>query len=204
MSGCWLEAGAKGRTGAAIQTLLGLQPKTARVIRNDETVEVSIDDLAENDIILVRPGERIPVDGMVIDGSSNVDESMITGEPLAVSKGKDDQITGGTVNGTGSLTFRATRVGTETTLAQIIRMVEEAQGAKLPIQGLVDKVTMWFVPAVLVLAVLTVVVWLLVGPDPALTFALVAGAGNDQNRNPCDKSKGECGIRTNQQPDNDG
>lgn len=173
--GRWLEARAKGRTGAAIQALLGLQAKTARVLRDGESVEVDIDRLAIGDLVLVRPGERIPVDGAVTDGASNVDESMITGEPLAVPKSADDFVTGGTVNGTGSLTFAATRVGADTTLAQIIRMVEEAQGAKLPIQGLVDRVTMWFVPAVLALALLTVSVWLLVGPDPALTFALVAG-----------------------------
>lgn len=173
--GRWLEAGAKGRTGAAIQSLLGLQPKNALVIRNGETVEVSIDQLNVHEVVVVRPGERIPVDGLVTDGTSNVDESMITGEPLPVSKSLGDPVTGGTVNGTGSLTFSATRVGAETTLAQIIRMVEEAQGAKLPIQGLVDRVTMWFVPAVLGLAALTITVWLMFGPDPALTFALVAG-----------------------------
>jgi P-type Cu+ transporter len=173
--GRWLEARAKGRTGAAIQALLGLQVKTARVLRDGEAHEVDIDTLQAGDTVLVRPGERIPVDGTVTEGVSNVDESMITGEPLAVSKSDGDVVTGGTVNGTGSLTFRATRVGADTTLAQIIRMVEDAQGAKLPIQGLVDRVTMWFVPAVLVMAALTVAVWLAIGPDPALTFALVAG-----------------------------
>jgi Cu+-exporting ATPase len=173
--GRFLEARAKGRTGAAIQTLLGLQAKTARVLRAGETVEIEIDALQLGDVILVGPGERIPVDGQVNDGKSNVDESMITGEPLPVSKAAGNMVTGGTVNGTGSLTFQATRVGADTTLAQIIRMVEDAQGAKLPIQGLVDRVTMWFVPAVLVFAILTVIVWMIVGPDPALTFALVAG-----------------------------
>lgn len=173
--GRWLEARAKGRTGAAIQALLGLQVRTARVVRGGETVEVDVDALAVGDVILVRPGERIPVDGEVTEGSSNVDESMISGEPVPVQKAAGAAVTGGTVNGTGSLTFKAARVGSDTTLAQIIRMVEEAQGAKLPIQGLVDRVTLWFVPAVMVLSALTVVVWLLVGPDPALTFALVAG-----------------------------
>jgi Cu+-exporting ATPase len=115
------------------------------------------------------------VDGAVSDGTSNVDESMITGEPLPVPKALGDSVTGGTVNGSGSLTFTATRVGADTTLAQIIRMVQDAQGAKLPIQGLVDRVTMWFVPAVLFFAITTVIVWMIVGPDPALTFALVAG-----------------------------
>lgn len=173
--GRWLEARAKGRTGAAIQALLGLQVRTANVLKDGVTVEVDVDALAVGDTILVRPGERIPVDGDVIDGSSNVDESMITGEPVPVSKAAGAVVTGGTVNGTGSLTFKAGRVGSDTTLAQIIRMVEEAQGAKLPIQGLVDRVTLWFVPAVMFLAALTVAVWLIVGPDPALTFALVAG-----------------------------
>ena len=173
--GRWLEARAKGRTGAAIQALLGLQVRTARVLKDGETVEVDVDALGVGDTILVRPGERIPVDGEVVDGTSNVDESMITGEPVPVAKAAGATVTGGTVNGTGSLTFRALRVGLDTTLAQIIRMVEEAQGAKLPIQGLVDRVTLWFVPAVMALAALTVVVWLVFGPDPALTFALVAG-----------------------------
>ncbi|GAA6189915.1 heavy metal translocating P-type ATPase [Litorivita sp. NS0012-18] len=173
--GRWLEARAKGRTGAAIQALLGLQVRTARVLRDGETVEVDVDVLRKGDTILVRPGERIPVDGEVLEGSSNVDESMITGEPVPVTKAAGATITGGTVNGTGSLTFRASRVGADTTLAQIIRMVEDAQGAKLPIQGLVDRVTLWFVPAVMALAALTVVIWLVVGPDPAITFALVAG-----------------------------
>ncbi|TRD15599.1 heavy metal translocating P-type ATPase [Palleronia caenipelagi] len=173
--GRWLEARAKGRTGAAIQALLSLQVRTARVLRDGETVEVDVDTLAVGDLILVRPGERIPVDGDVTEGTSNVDESMITGEPVPVAKSAGAAVTGGTVNGTGSLTFRAARVGADTTLAQIIHMVEEAQGAKLPIQGLVDRVTLWFVPAVMAFAVLTVVVWLILGPDPALTFALVAG-----------------------------
>ena len=173
--GRWLEARAKGRTGAAIQALLGLQVRTARVLRDSATVEVDVDDLAVGDVVIVRPGERIPVDAGVTDGSSNVDESMITGEPVPVRKESGDTVTGGTVNGTGSLTLRARRVGADTTLAQIIRMVEEAQGAKLPIQGLVDRITLWFVPAVMGLAALTVAVWLAVGPDPALTFALVAG-----------------------------
>ncbi|WP_425041330.1 heavy metal translocating P-type ATPase [Primorskyibacter sp. S187A] len=173
--GRWLEARAKGRTGAAIQALLGLQVRTARVVRGGDTVEVDVEALAVGDVILVRPGERIPVDGEVTEGSSNVDESMITGEPVPVQKAAGAAVTGGTVNGTGSLTFKAARVGSDTTLAQIIRMVEEAQGAKLPIQGLVDRVTLWFVPAVMALSALTVMVWLLVGPDPALTFALVAG-----------------------------
>ncbi|SFE03771.1 heavy metal translocating P-type ATPase [Roseivivax sediminis] len=173
--GRWLEARAKGRTGAAIRKLMGLQVRTARVRRGGETVEVAVDDLRSGDVLLVRPGERIAVDGEVMEGSSHVDESMITGEPVPVEKAEGAGVTGGTVNGAGSLTFRATRVGADTTLAQIIRMVEEAQGAKLPIQGLVDRITLWFVPAVMSVAVLTVLVWLIFGPSPTLTLALVAG-----------------------------
>jgi Cu+-exporting ATPase len=170
-----LEARAKGRTGAAIKKLMGLQVRTARVIRDGAPGDVDIAEIAVGDVVLVRPGERIAVDGEVTDGTAHVDESMITGEPIPVAKSPGDDVTGGTVNGAGSLQVRATRVGRDTTLAQIIRMVEEAQGAKLPIQGLVDKITLWFVPAVLALAALTVAVWLVFGPDPALTLALVAG-----------------------------
>ena len=173
--GRWLEARAKGRTGAAIQKLLGLQAKTARVLVDGEPQDVAIDRIVAGDILIVRPGERIAVDGELTEGSARVDESMITGEPVPVAKSVGDPVTGGTVNGSGALQFRATRVGADTTLAQIIRMVEEAQGAKLPIQGLVDRITLWFVPAVMALALLTVIVWLLVGPSPALSFALVAG-----------------------------
>ncbi len=171
--GRWLEARAKGRTGAAIQSLLGLQAKTARVLRNGQPQDIAVEALKVGDMVLIRPGERIPMDGVVTEGSSNIDEAMITGEPLAVAKVAGDPVTGGTVNGSGSLTVRATRVGADTVLAEIIRMVEEAQGAKLPIQGLVDRVTLWFVPAVLLVAAVTVAVWLLLGPEPGL--ALVAG-----------------------------
>ncbi|MFU1479519.1 heavy metal translocating P-type ATPase [Roseovarius sp. C7] len=173
--GRWLEARAKGRTGAAIQKLLGLQAKTARVMVDGEPQDVAIDRIVAGDILIVRPGERIAVDGELTEGSARVDESMITGEPVPVAKSVGDPVTGGTVNGSGAFHFRATRVGADTTLAQIIRMVEEAQGAKLPIQGLVDRITLWFVPAVMALALLTVIVWLLVGPSPALSYALVAG-----------------------------
>ncbi|EAQ07890.1 copper-translocating P-type ATPase [Yoonia vestfoldensis SKA53] len=168
-----LEARAKGRTGAAIQALMGLQARQARVLRDGTLVAVDVDALVVGDIITLRPGERVPVDGTVTEGSSPVDESMMTGEPVPVVKTTGDALTGGTVNGQGGLTFAATRVGKDTTLAQIIRMVTEAQGAKLPIQDVVDRVTLWFVPAILLLAVLTVAVWLAVGPDP--TLALVAG-----------------------------
>ena len=173
--GRWMEARAKGRTGAAIEKLMGLQPHMALVERNGTFVEVAIKALEEGDLVLVRPGERIAVDGEVVTGESHIDESMISGEALAVAKSPGDQVTGGTVNGAGSLTFRATRVGAQTTLAQIIRMVERAQGSKLPIQGLVDRITLWFVPAVMFIAAATVMVWLSLGPEPTLSHALIAG-----------------------------
>ena len=168
-----LEARAKGRTSQAIKRLVGLQAKTARVQRNGETVEIALDQVTTGDVVLVRPGEKIPVDGEVVEGASYVDESMITGEPVPVSKGLGAEVVGGTINKTGAFSFRVTKVGANTVLAQIIRLVEEAQGSKLPIQALVDKVTMWFVPAVMAAAALTFLVWLIFGPDPALTFALV-------------------------------
>jgi Cu+-exporting ATPase len=168
-----LEAKAKGRTSEAIKRLMGLQAKTARVVRNGETVEVPLDQVRAGDLVQVRPGEKVPVDGEVSEGSSFVDESMITGEPIPVQKAAGASVVGGTINKTGSFTFRATKVGADTVLAQIIRMVEQAQGSKLPIQALVDKVTMWFVPAVMAAAALTFLVWLIFGPEPAMTFALV-------------------------------
>ncbi|MGE3744933.1 MAG: heavy metal translocating P-type ATPase [Sphingomonadaceae bacterium] len=171
--GRYLEARAKGRTSEAIKRLVGLQAKTARVRRNGAVAEVSINEVIIGDIIEVRPGERISVDGEVIEGESYVDESMITGEPLPVAKSQGAALVGGTVNQQGALAFRATAVGQATMLAQIIRMVEQAQGSKLPIQALVDKVTMWFVPAVFAVAALTFSAWLWFGPSPALTFALV-------------------------------
>ncbi len=173
--GRFLEARAKGRTGNAIRKLVGLQAKTARVERNGEVAELAIEDIVLGDIIHVRPGEKISVDGTVLTGSSYVDESMITGEPVPVEKTKGAEVVGGTVNGTGALTFTATKVGGDTMLAQIIQMVEQAQGAKLPIQGIVDRITSVFVPIVMGLAALTVLTWFLIGPDPALTYALIAG-----------------------------
>ena len=170
-----LEARAKGRTSEAIKHLMGLQAKTARVVRDGETVEIPLGDVHAGDTVLVRPGDRVPVDGTVVEGNSYVDESMITGEPVPVEKIAGADVVGGTINKTGSFTFRATKVGADTVLAQIIRMVEQAQGAKLPIQSLVDKVTGWFVPAVIAIAALTFAIWLIFGPDPALSFALVNG-----------------------------
>lgn len=173
--GRWLEARARGRTGAAIQRLVGLQPRSARVERGGQVLEIAIEDLGPGDVVHVRPGERIAVDGEVIQGQSNVDEAMISGEPLPVPKTQGDEVTGGTINGNGTLVFRATRVGRDTVLAQIVAMVEEAQGAKLPIQSLADRVVRMFVPAVIATAALTVLLWLALGPAPVLTFALVAG-----------------------------
>ncbi len=171
--GRYLEARAKGRTSEAIQRLVGLQAKTARVERNGEMVELPIAEVKLGDIIEVRPGERIAVDGMVLSGQSFVDEAMISGEPVPVEKKEGSPVTGATVNQNGSLRFEATAVGETTVLAQIIRMVSDAQGGKLPIQTAVDKVTLWFVPAVMVLAALTFLAWWIWGPDPRLTFALV-------------------------------
>jgi len=170
-----MEARAKGKTGAAIRKLVGLQPATALREQDGKTVECPIADIAAGDILQIRPGERVPVDGDVLDGNSYVDESMITGEPVPIGKAAGDQLVGGTVNGTGALRMRASRVGADTVLAQIIRMVEQAQGAKLPIQALVDRITYWFVPAVIVVALLTVLSWLIFGPSPSLPLALVAG-----------------------------
>ena len=171
--GRYLEVRAKGRTSEAIKRLVGLQAKTARVLRDGTVIEVPVAEVRPGDLVEVRPGERVPVDGEVTEGASWIDESMISGEPLPVEKTSGSAVTGGTVNQTGAFTFRATAVGEATMLAQIIRMVEAAQSGKLPIQELVDKVTMWFVPAVMVLAALTFAVWLIFGPDPALTFGLV-------------------------------
>jgi Au+-exporting ATPase len=171
--GRFLEARAKGRTSQAIRRLAGLQPKTARVGRGSEIVEIALANVIPDDMVEVRPGERVPVDGEVTGGESYVDESMVTGEPVPVAKKPGSGVTGGTVNQTGAFTFRATAVGGDTVLAQIMRMVEQAQGSKLPIQATVDRVTMWFVPAVMAVAALTFLAWLVFGPSPALTFALV-------------------------------
>ncbi|HWJ88281.1 MAG TPA: heavy metal translocating P-type ATPase [Pelagibacterium sp.] len=168
-----MEARAKGRTSDAIRRLVGLQAKTARINRDGTVFDLPIGSVVAGDLVEVRPGERIPLDGEVIEGDSYVDESMITGEPIPVAKGVGSAVVGGTVNQTGAFSFRATAVGADTVLSQIIRMVEDAQGSKLPIQALVDKVTMWFVPAVFLVAALAFVVWLIFGPSPALTFALV-------------------------------
>lgn len=171
--GRYLEARAKGRTSEAIQRLVGLQPKEARLLRNGEWVQIPIHEVRTGDVIQVRPGERIAVDGVLLEGHSFVDESMISGEPIPVEKTVDSPLVGGTVNQQGAFTFKATAVGDKTVLSQIINLVEQAQGSKLPIQSVVNKVTYWFVPTVIALALLTFVVWMIFGPKPALTFAIV-------------------------------
>jgi len=168
-----LEARAKGRTGEAIRRLMGLRPDTARVRRGGAEVEVAVDAVVTGDVVVIRPGERIPVDGVVADGRSSVDESMLSGESLPVEKNPGDEVVGGTINRTGSFAFEATRVGADTTLARIIRIVQEAQGSKAPIQRLADRIAGVFVPVVIAVAALTFAVWLAAGPAPALTNALL-------------------------------
>ena len=175
LAGRWMEARAKGRTGAAIARLIALRPNSAMVERDGTHQEIAIETLTLGDIIHVRPGERIAVDGIVTSGDSWVDESMLTGEPLAVQKTTGAHVTAGTVNSTGSFAFKAHAIGADTVLSQIIEMVQKAQGARLPVQNLVNRVTAWFVPAVLAIAALTILAWLFFGPDPALSHALVAG-----------------------------
>ncbi len=171
--GRFLEARARGQTSEALKRLIGLQPKTALVVREGEQKEISIEDVRVGDLILVRPGERIPVDGVVRDGYSSVDESMITGESIPVEKKVGDEVIGATINKTGSFQFEATKVGKDTTLARIVKMVEEAQGSKAPIQRLVDVIASYFVPTVIGIGIITFIVWYLVGPAPALTSALL-------------------------------
>ena len=170
-----LELRARERTGGAIRALLGLAPKTARRIGADGRDEdVPLDTLRVGDSLRVRPGETIPVDGTITEGRSAIDESMLTGEPIPVEKAAGDTVTGGTLNGAGSLVFRADHVGDDTMLSRIVQMVAEAQRSRAPIQGLADKVAGWFVPAVIAVAVIAFITWALVGPDPAMTFALIA------------------------------
>jgi Cu+-exporting ATPase len=171
--GRMLEARAKKRTSEAVRKLMDLKPKTARVIRDGIQMEVPVDQVREGDEIQIRPGERVPVDGIIIKGASSVDESMITGESMPVTKKQGDEVIGATMNKTGSFRFRATKVGKHTALAQIIKMVEQAQGSKAPIQRLADTVAGYFVTIVMIIAVLTFVVWYVFGPRPALTLAVL-------------------------------
>ncbi len=168
-----LEARARGRTSEAIRKLMGLQAKTARVIRDSSEMEIPVEEVVIGDTVLVRPGERIPVDGVIIDGFSAVDESMLTGESLPVEKRVGDLVFGGTINKVGSFKLRATKIGKDTALAQIIRLVEEAQASKAPIQRLADKVASIFVPTVMAIATITFFIWYLFGPEPAFTRAMM-------------------------------
>ncbi len=172
--GRWLESRARLQTGAAIKSLMGLAPKTANVLRDGVEVEVPVEALQRGDLIRVRPGERVPTDGVIVDGASALDESMLTGESIPIEKGAGDQVIGATSNTTGSFVFRATNVGKDTALAQIVKLVSDAQGSKAPIQRLADQISAYFVPVVLALAALTFAVWYLVGPEPRTTFALVS------------------------------
>ncbi len=171
--GRMLEARAKDRTSEAIEKLMGLQPKTARVLRDGAEQDVPIDEVRVGDSVIVRPGEKIPVDGTVLEGRSAVDESMITGESLPVDKGPGEAVIGATINKLGSFTFRAAKVGKDTALAQIIRLVEDAQGTKAPIQRLADRIAGYFVPAVISISIATFIIWYGFGPSPRLPFALL-------------------------------
>ncbi|MBW2107764.1 MAG: heavy metal translocating P-type ATPase [Deltaproteobacteria bacterium] len=168
-----LEARAKGQTSEAIKKLIGLQPKTATVVRDGREIEIPVEDLQIGDTVLVRPGEKIPVDGVILEGHSAVDESMVTGESIPVEKSQDDEVIGATINKTGTFKLKATKVGKDTVLAQIIRMVQDAQGSKPPIARLADVIAGYFVPAVIGIALLTFGVWLVFGPPPALTYAVL-------------------------------
>src|SRR5437667_1564355 len=168
-----LEAKARSRTGQAIKALLGLAAKTAHQIRDGEEREISADEIQKGDVLRVRPGEKVPIDGAIIEGRSYIDESMITGESMPVSKGVGEKVIGATVNQTGSFLMRAERIGSETLLAQIVPMVAEAQRNRAPIQKLADRVSGYFVPAVISIAVITFVVWSIIGPPPAMAYALV-------------------------------
>ncbi|HEV8489768.1 MAG TPA: heavy metal translocating P-type ATPase [Candidatus Limnocylindrales bacterium] len=171
--GRFLEARARSHTSDAIKKLIGLQPRTARIVRGDVERDVAIEDVVRGDIVQVRPGEKIPVDGLVRDGRSAVDESMVTGESIPIMKESGAEVIGGTLNTSGSFRFEATRVGRDTVLAQIVRLVQDAQGSKAPIQRLADVVTSYFVPAVLGIAALTFVIWYVFGPQPAFNLALL-------------------------------
>ena len=168
-----LEARAKGQTSEAIKKLIGLQAKTARVVRSGLELNVPIDDVVVGDIVIVRPGEKVPVDGVILEGRSAVDESMVTGESIPVEKKVGDEVIGVTINKTGSFRFKATKIGKDTVLAQIINMVQDAQGSKPPIARLADMIAAYFVPAVILIALLTFGVWLVFGPSPSLTYALL-------------------------------
>jgi len=173
LMGRFLESRARGQTSEAIKKLIGLRPNTATLIKEGKETEVTVEEVAVGDILLVRPGERVPVDGVVSDGASAVDESMLTGESMPVEKKAGDNVTGATLNLTGSFRFKAARVGKDTVLSRIIRLVDEAQGSKAPIQRLADIIAGYFVPAVIAIAVITFIIWLIIGPQPSFVYALL-------------------------------
>src|SRR5437773_6124922 len=168
-----LEAKARNRTGQAIKALLGLAAKTAHRIHDGQQEDIPVDEIQKGDVLRVRPGEKVPIDGVMIEGKSNIDESMVTGEAMPVSKGPDDTVIGATVNQTGLFLMRAEKIGSETLLSQIVQMVADAQRSRAPIQKLADAVSGYFVPAVIAVAVITFVIWSIVGPAPAMAYALV-------------------------------
>jgi Cu+-exporting ATPase len=168
-----IEAKARSRTGQAIKALLGLAAKTAHRVRDGQEEEIPVDEIQKGDVLRVRPGEKIPIDGVIIEGKSNIDESMITGEPMSVSKGPNGKVIGATLNQTGSFLMRAERIGSETLLAQIVQMVADAQRTRAPVQKLADTVSGYFVPAVIAIALITFVIWSIIGPAPAMAYALV-------------------------------
>jgi P-type Cu+ transporter len=174
LAGRWLEARARSQASGAVAALVGLQARTARLVQGDTEVDVPVEQVAPGDLLRVRPGEKVPVDGIVASGNSSVDESMLTGEPVPVVRGIGDAVIGATLNGSGTFLMRATHVGRDSVLGQIVRMVREAQGSKAPIQRIADRVTEWFVPLVIVLAALTFLAWFVLGPEPSLTLALVS------------------------------
>jgi Cu+-exporting ATPase len=171
--GRFLEARARGRTSEAIKKLIGMQPRMALVIRGGKEIEIPVEEVQVGDLILVRPGERVPVDGIVQQGYPSIDESMVTGESIPVEKGEGSEVIGATINKTGSFQFKATRIGKDTTLSRIVRLVEEAQGSKAPIQRLADVIASYFVPVVIGIGIITFIIWYFVGPPPALTFAFL-------------------------------
>ena len=172
--GRWMEARAKRQTAGAIRALVGLQARTARVVIGDIETDVPIEQVQPGDLVRVRPGEKVPVDGIVTDGAASLDQSMLTGESMPVAKAPGDEVIGATIDRSGTIVLRATRVGRDTVLAQIVRMVEQAQGSKAPIQALADRISAVFVPIVLVLAAVTFVAWLVLGPEPSFTLGLIA------------------------------
>ena len=189
--GQFLEGRAKGRAANAIRRLMRLRPDTARVRRAGREIDLPVDQVATGDILVIRPGERLPVDGTVIEGSSAVDESMLTGESMPVDKSEGSPVYGATLNSTGAFTYRATSVGKDAVLAQIVRLVEEAQGSKAPVQRLADTVSAYFVPTVIGIAAVVFLLWLAFGPDPSYANAMLAGRRGAHHRLPLRNGPGD-------------